>query len=86
MRMPSLVLLGVVAVLGCGPIGLQHLQLAKTQGARIIAIDPRRTETAMAATQHVALRPKSDLVLLYGIGRALIERGDLSGEASASSR
>jgi assimilatory nitrate reductase catalytic subunit len=41
----------------------------------IVVIDPRVTETAMAATQHLALRPKSDLVLLYGIARLLIERG-----------
>jgi assimilatory nitrate reductase catalytic subunit len=41
----------------------------------IIVIDPRRTETAAAATQHVALKPKSDLALLYGLARNLIERG-----------
>ncbi len=41
----------------------------------IIVIDPRRTETAMSATQHLQLRPKSDLVLLYGITQQLIERG-----------
>jgi assimilatory nitrate reductase catalytic subunit len=41
----------------------------------IVVVDPRRTETAMAATEHVALRPKSDLVLLYGVARELIERG-----------
>lgn len=40
----------------------------------IIVIDPRRTETAMAATQHYAIQPKSDLVLLYGIAKILIER------------
>ena len=33
----------------------------------IIVVDPRTTETAMAATQHFAIRPKSDLVLLYGL-------------------
>jgi assimilatory nitrate reductase catalytic subunit len=42
--------------------------------APIAVIDPRRTETAMAATLHLPLRPKSDLVLLYGICRLLIER------------
>jgi anaerobic selenocysteine-containing dehydrogenase len=42
---------------------------------QIIAIDPRKTETAVAATQHLTLRPKSDLVLLYGIAHILIERG-----------
>jgi assimilatory nitrate reductase catalytic subunit len=41
----------------------------------IIVIDPRRTETAMAATQHLAILPKSDLVLLYGTAQALIQRG-----------
>jgi assimilatory nitrate reductase catalytic subunit len=41
----------------------------------LIVVDPRRTETAMAATQHLAPRPKSDLVLLYGLARLLIERG-----------
>ncbi|HEY5947968.1 MAG TPA: nitrate reductase [Kofleriaceae bacterium] len=41
----------------------------------IIVVDPRRTETAMAATQHLALRPKSDLVLLYGIANLLVQRG-----------
>ncbi len=39
---------------------------------RIIVIDPRRTETAMAATDHLALRPKSDLALLYGVAALLI--------------
>ena len=40
----------------------------------IIVIDPRATETSMAATQHLPLYPKSDLTLLYGIARILIER------------
>ncbi len=41
----------------------------------IVVIDPRKTETALAATQHVALRPKSDLVLLYGLANLLIQNG-----------
>jgi assimilatory nitrate reductase catalytic subunit len=41
----------------------------------IIVIDPRRTETAMAATCHLAVQPKSDLVLCYGLAHLLIERG-----------
>jgi len=39
----------------------------------IIVVDPRRTETAMNATQHLALRPKSDLALFYGLAHILIE-------------
>jgi anaerobic selenocysteine-containing dehydrogenase len=38
----------------------------------ILVVDPRTTETAMAATQHLAIRPKSDLVLLYGLANLLI--------------
>src|SRR5436190_10100868 len=41
----------------------------------IIVVDPRVTETAAAATQHYALRPKSDLVLLYGLANRLIAAG-----------
>ncbi len=41
----------------------------------ILVVDPRRTETAAAATQHLALRPKSDLALLYGLAHLLIEQG-----------
>ncbi len=41
----------------------------------LIVIDPRKTETAMNATQHLALAPKSDLTLLYGIANLLIRNG-----------
>src|SRR4029453_15913941 len=41
----------------------------------IIVVDPRKTETAMAATQHYAIKPKSDLVLLYGLAQILIAKG-----------
>ncbi len=41
----------------------------------IIVIDPRRTETAASATVHLAVRPKSDLVLFYGLANLMIENG-----------
>ncbi|HEY7376456.1 MAG TPA: molybdopterin-dependent oxidoreductase, partial [Polyangia bacterium] len=41
----------------------------------IVVIDPRKTETAVAATQHLAVRPKSDLRLFYGLANLLIARG-----------
>jgi assimilatory nitrate reductase catalytic subunit len=46
----------------------------------IIVIDPRATETSMAATQHLMLYPKSDLALFYGVARLLIERGWIDRE------
>jgi anaerobic selenocysteine-containing dehydrogenase len=50
----------------------------------IIAIDPRATETTMAATQHLAVYPKGDLALLYGVARLLIERGWIDREYIAA--
>jgi len=41
----------------------------------IVVLDPRRTETAVAATQHYALAPKSDLELLYGVAHLLLRWG-----------
>lgn len=39
----------------------------------IVVVDPRTTETALCATQHLALRPKTDLTLLYGIAHWLLQ-------------
>jgi anaerobic selenocysteine-containing dehydrogenase len=50
----------------------------------IVVIDPRRTETAMNATQHLAIAPKSDLVLLYGVARELIVRNRVDREFLAA--
>ena len=49
--------------------------LRNPHAPEIVVLDPRCTETAMAATQHLALQPKSDLVLLYGLARQLIHLG-----------
>lgn len=50
----------------------------------ILVLDPRKTETAMAATQHLPLRPKSDLVLLYGLAHLIIESGRHDAEFLAA--
>ncbi len=47
---------------------------------QIIVIDPRKTETAMAATLHLPLRPKSDLTLLYGLAHLLVREGWIDSE------
>ena len=56
------------------PIMWQRV-LRNRNSPEIIVVDPRKTETAMAATQHYAIAPKSDLKLLYGLAHILIERG-----------
>ena len=40
---------------------------------QIIVVDPRMTETASCATQHLRPQPKSDQYLFYGIARWLLE-------------
>jgi anaerobic selenocysteine-containing dehydrogenase len=40
----------------------------------IIVVDPRATETAMAATLHLPAYPKSDLSLLYSVAKILLDR------------
>jgi anaerobic selenocysteine-containing dehydrogenase len=47
-------------------------QAAKRQGAKLIAIDPRRTETAEKCHQHIALRPGTDGALALGVMHELI--------------
>ena len=56
------------------PIMWQRVMRNKNK-PEVIVVDPRKTETAMAATQHYALRPKSDLTLLYGVSNRLIQLG-----------
>lgn len=56
------------------PIMWQRV-MANTRKPLIVVLDPRRTETAMAAGMHLQLRPKSDLTLLYALARELITRG-----------
>lgn len=46
--------------------------LQNRKNPAIVVVDPRKTETAMAATLHVALEPKSDLALLYGLAHLLV--------------
>jgi assimilatory nitrate reductase catalytic subunit len=41
----------------------------------IVVIDPRRTETAQAATRHLAVAPQGDLELLYAVAHVLIREG-----------
>jgi ferredoxin-nitrate reductase len=65
------------------PIMWQRV-MRNTRRPDIVVIDPRTTETAMAATLHLPLRPKSDLTLLYGLARALIERGAVKADFVAA--
>ncbi len=47
-------------------------QEAKRHGAKLICIDPRKTETADKCHQHIALRPGTDGALALGLMRELV--------------
>src|SRR6478609_1309044 len=45
----------------------------RARGGRLIVVDPRRTETAKAADQHIFIRPGGDVFLLLGMAQVLFE-------------
>jgi anaerobic selenocysteine-containing dehydrogenase len=47
-------------------------QEAKRRGARLVAIDPYRSDTALKCHEHVALLPGTDAALAYGIMQVVI--------------
>ncbi len=61
------------------PIMWQRVMRNKNQ-PKIIVIDPRKTETAVAATHHYPIAPKSDLTFFYGIAHILIANGWLDND------
>jgi assimilatory nitrate reductase catalytic subunit len=65
------------------PIMWQRI-LQNPHQPQVIVVDPRRTETAMAATLHLPLRPKSDLTLFYGLAHLLIREGWIHPEFIAA--
>ncbi len=50
----------------------RYAQQAKRNGARLVCIDPRRTETADKCHEHIALRPGTDAALALALMHELI--------------
>ncbi|CAA2100785.1 molybdopterin-containing oxidoreductase family protein [Variovorax paradoxus] len=50
----------------------RHVQVAKRAGARVVCIDPRKTETADKCDEHVALLPGTDAALALAMMHELI--------------
>ncbi len=53
----------------------RYAQEAKRHGARLVCIDPRRTETADKCHDHIALLPGTDAALAYGLMHQCIVHG-----------
>ncbi|HEY5646138.1 MAG TPA: molybdopterin-dependent oxidoreductase, partial [Pseudomonadales bacterium] len=62
----------------------RHINAIRERGGRVIVVDPRRTETAKAAGEHVFIRPGTDLqfylaflnelIAVGGVDRTLVSR------------
>lgn len=52
-----------------------RLQKLRARGGRLVVVDPRRTETARDADEHVAILPGQDAALLLAMTQTLVEEG-----------
>jgi anaerobic selenocysteine-containing dehydrogenase len=52
-----------------------RLRAVRERGGKIVVIDPRRTETAREADEHVSIRPGGDAALLLALAQVLLEDG-----------
>jgi anaerobic selenocysteine-containing dehydrogenase len=58
-----------------GPNAKKRLCAIRERGGRVVVIDPRRTETAEIASQHVFIKPGSDAYFLLSVCQVLFEEG-----------
>ena len=68
----------LILIWGSNPIASnlhfwRHAQEAKRHGARLICIDPRRSETAEKCHEHIALLPGTDAALALALMHELIQ-------------
>lgn len=70
----------LIVVWGCNPSAtgihlVPYIKQARTQGAKLIVVDPRATPLARQADLHIPLRPGTDLPVALGLINHLFERG-----------
>jgi anaerobic selenocysteine-containing dehydrogenase len=66
------------------PDPVRHLREYRARGGEIWVVDPRRTETAALADEHLAVRPGSDVALLAAVVAALLADGPPADEPCRS--
>ena len=65
------------------PHSIGALRDVLRRGGRVVFVNPRRTETAEAVGEHVAIRPDSDVWFLAALARELALIGGIEGERVA---
>src|SRR5437870_5194706 len=53
----------------------RRLRAVRERGGKVVVVDPRRTETAKEADEHVAIRPGGDAALLLAMTQVVVEGG-----------
>ncbi|MFJ4652960.1 molybdopterin-dependent oxidoreductase [Nocardia sp. NPDC088792] len=64
----------------CHPILFLRMADRLKAGAKLIVVDPRRTDTAAKADLFLQLKPGTDLALLNGILHLLVENGNIDAQ------
>ncbi|MBF6288326.1 molybdopterin oxidoreductase family protein [Nocardia cyriacigeorgica] len=79
-RTDRLVILGANPAVSNGSIttmpgAKQRIRDVRGRGGTVVVVDPRRTETARLADEHVAVAPGGDVYLLLGMLHVLVTEG-----------
>ena len=53
----------------------RRLETIRARGGRVVVVDPRRTETAAVADEHLAIRPGADALLLAAMLHVILSKG-----------
>ena len=67
-----------IILIGANPVIAHPVfwgRIRENKEAKIITIDPRKSETAMNSDIWIDIKPKADLVLMYTLANVLIEKG-----------
>ncbi len=67
-----------IILIGANPVIAHPVfwgRIRENKDAKIITIDPRKSETAMNSDIWIDIKPKADLVLMYTLANILIEKG-----------
>ncbi|MDQ2630886.1 MAG: molybdopterin-dependent oxidoreductase, partial [Actinomycetota bacterium] len=80
----TLLLLGTNTA-ACHPIVWSRIRERRAEGACVICVDPRKTQTARESTLHLPVRPGTDLALLSAMLHVLDRDGLLDEEFIARS-
>lgn len=94
MPIPDIDRTGYMLILGANPLASNgslmtapgvrgRLKAIQQRGGRVVVVDPRRTETAQLASEHLFIRPGTDALWLFSLLHVLMELGPKLGRLAA---